>query len=242
MHATLILLYGDHFFTVLASIYSKYMLIFVVMIFKWSLDENLFWKEIFDKWNYFIFLKKYWQLYCPINVSNNLLPSSRNGARMYSAYKAKSFQMMFIVWCSSQISLYYQSSLASLYLLLSTKHPVNRDQTIDPWLIWGSWVHVIRNRFPHCDLSVKTKLCNKELCIMLCEQLRARSTACIKESHHWNSILSVIVMSFCCLLYKVQYVKGAYIELGWIEIIASHPRGATLKGKNLLSLGANSSL
>ena len=34
------------------------MLIFVVMTFEWSLDENLFWKEIFDEWKCFIFLKK----------------------------------------------------------------------------------------------------------------------------------------------------------------------------------------
>ena len=56
------------------------MLIFVVVTFKWSLDEDPFWKETFDEWNCFIFLNKHRQLYCPENVKNIFLPSNRNKA------------------------------------------------------------------------------------------------------------------------------------------------------------------
>ena len=64
-------------------------------MFKWSLDENLFWKDIFDEWNCFIFLNKHRQLYSPVNVNNNFLPSNRNEARTYAALKTERFQMMF---------------------------------------------------------------------------------------------------------------------------------------------------
>ena len=47
------------------------------MIFEWSLDENLFWKENLDEWKCFIFLKRHRQFYCTINVNNNFLPSNR---------------------------------------------------------------------------------------------------------------------------------------------------------------------
>ena len=73
------------------------------MTFKWSLHENQsdkFWKETFDEWNYFIFLNNHWQLYCPVNVNNNFLPSNWKEARTYSALKTERFQMLLIVWCS----------------------------------------------------------------------------------------------------------------------------------------------
>ena len=43
------------------------------------------------------FLNKNLHLYCPVNVNNNFLPSSRNKDRMYFALKTERFQMMFIV-------------------------------------------------------------------------------------------------------------------------------------------------
>ena len=69
-----------------------------LLIFKRSLNEILFWKETFDKWNYFIFLNKHQLLFCPVKVNNNFLPSNRNEARTYSALKTERFRMMFIVW------------------------------------------------------------------------------------------------------------------------------------------------
>ena len=70
------------------------------MAFKWSLDEILFRKETFDKWKCFIFLNKHQQLYCPVNLNNNFLPSNRYEAKTYSALKTEGLRMMFIVWCS----------------------------------------------------------------------------------------------------------------------------------------------
>ena len=60
------------------------MLIFLVMTFEWSLDKNLFWKETFDEWKCFIFLKRHRQFYGPINVNITFLPSNRYGPRTYS--------------------------------------------------------------------------------------------------------------------------------------------------------------
>ena len=80
-----------------ASILSKHMSIFVFMTFKWwSLNENLFWKETSDERNCFIFLNKHRQLYSPVNVNNNFLPSNRNKARTCSALKIERFQIMFM--------------------------------------------------------------------------------------------------------------------------------------------------
>ena len=72
---------------------------------KWSLNENLFfWKETFDEWNFYFPEKnkrrENRQLYCPINVTNNFLPSNRNEAKMYSALKTERVRMKFIVWRS----------------------------------------------------------------------------------------------------------------------------------------------
>ena len=85
------------------------------MTFKQSLHEILFWKETFDEWNYFIFLKKNKTKQklkknmgncSQININNNFLPSNRNEAIEHTsiwldALKTKRFQMMFIVWHST---------------------------------------------------------------------------------------------------------------------------------------------
>ena len=78
------------------------------MTFKRSLDENLFWKETSDEWNCFAFYfwkikkkkKNHRQLYCPININNNFLPSNRNKARTYSSLNTERFRIMFNVWRS----------------------------------------------------------------------------------------------------------------------------------------------
>ena len=56
-----------------------------------SLLKRNFWQM---KLLYFFWKKQ--QLYCPINVNNNNLPSNRKEAWTYSMLKTESFQMMFI--------------------------------------------------------------------------------------------------------------------------------------------------
>ena len=63
------------------------------------IDENLFWKEIFDEWNRFIFLKKYRQLYCPITASVAQLdvPSDwRQGGRGFNPRRGRQHSFMEI--------------------------------------------------------------------------------------------------------------------------------------------------
>ena len=67
------------------------------MMFEWSLDENPFWKETFDKWECFIFFKRHRQIYSPTNVNNNFLPSNKYEPRTYSALKTDRFRIIFIV-------------------------------------------------------------------------------------------------------------------------------------------------
>ena len=76
------------------------MLIFVFITFKWSLSDILFWKETFDEWNYFFFLKKTSAIILSDKSKQNFLPSNRNEDRTYSALKTERFRMMFNVWLS----------------------------------------------------------------------------------------------------------------------------------------------
>ena len=69
-------------------------------------------------------LNKHRQLYCPVNVYNNFLPSNRNEARSYSALKTERFRMMFIVWRSLKRSI-YQSTFACNKFVARRSYDVN---------------------------------------------------------------------------------------------------------------------